>query len=75
MSNTDTSEINHLLPDNFQQYSSEIKQQIRDYLMQLSLLDRRACKIAKEHLETSYNVVKSNGFQEWIKTQVKIEPS
>ena len=60
-------QIEELLPLTFEMSSDAIKEQIIQYLTELSPIDRRACKIAKEHLETSYDIVRSNGFQAWKK--------
>ena len=42
------------------------------YLHQLSPIEKKACNIAKKHLETSYDVLKSNGFVNWNKERIKI---
>ena len=39
------------------------------YLAQLSLLERIAVDIARSHLESSFSLVKSIGFQNWLKTR------
>jgi hypothetical protein len=38
---------------------------------QLSDIERKACAIAKDHLGSSFNIVKSNGFNDWIKEREK----
>ena len=38
-----------------------------EYLNQLSPMQQKAYNIAKQHLGTSFNVVKSNGFIDWLK--------
>lgn len=43
------------------------------YLAQLSPLERIAVDIARSHLESSFSLVKSIGFQNWLKTR-KPEP-
>jgi len=40
-------------------------------LKQLNSIERKAYSIGKEHLGTSFNVVKSNGFNEWKKKNNK----
>ena len=37
------------------------------YIYQMSVQERKAYEIAKEHLETSFNIEKSIGFIEWKK--------
>ena len=55
------------LPDNFEKYDINIQTLIIQYLSQLETIDKKAYKIAKEHLGSSFNVVKSNGFCDWKK--------
>jgi len=33
-------------------------------------MELKALKIAEEHLETSFNIVKSIGYQKWIKNNI-----
>jgi hypothetical protein len=37
------------------------------YISQMTIQERKAYEIAKEHLETSFNIDKSIGFIEWKK--------
>ena len=55
------------LPDNFEKYDKNIQTLIVQYLSQLDSIDKKAYKIAKEHLGSSFNIVKSNGFCDWKK--------
>ena len=57
------------LPDNFEKYDINIQSLIVDYLAQLDVIDKKAYTIAKDHLGSSFNVVKSNGYCDWIKTK------
>lgn len=41
-----------------------------DYLSQLNDKEKVVYQIAKEHLKTSFHIVKSNGFVEWKKKQL-----
>ena len=59
------------LPDNFERYTQDIQELIVEYLKQLNSIERKAYSIGKEHLRTSFNVVKSNGFNEWKKKNNK----
>jgi hypothetical protein len=49
------------------------KQQLEifEYLKQLDEHKRKSYLIAYEHLGTSFNVYKSNGYKEWIKEWIK----
>ncbi len=55
----------------FNKYDEQLRLQICEYLSQLNPIERRAYKIAKEHLGTSFNLVKSNGFCDWLKDKNK----
>lgn len=44
-------------------------QQIEAYLKSLTKKEYQAYEIAKSHLGTSFDLKKSNGFLEWVKTQ------
>lgn len=55
------------LPNNFEQYDDTTKELIVRYLEQLNSIERIAYSIGKEHLGSSFNVVKSNGFNNWKK--------
>lgn len=41
----------------------------QQYLQQLTPQERKAYDIAKSHLGTSFNVLRSNGYKSWIKKQ------
>ena len=47
----------------------ELEKEINEYLNQLDLKEKIAYQIAREHLGTSFNVVRSNGFSEWKKNK------
>lgn len=55
------------LPDNFDRYDIKLQANIIEYLSQLDPIEKKAYKIAKEHLGSSFNIVKSNGYCDWIK--------
>jgi hypothetical protein len=57
------------LPNNFENYDTEIQSSIIEYITQLSDLEKKAYKIAYNHLGSSFNVVKSNGYNDWLKTR------
>jgi hypothetical protein len=49
--------------------SSATNQSIQQYLAQLDDIQKKAHDIAKQHLGTSYNIAKSNGYMDWLKQQ------
>ena len=56
-----------ILPDNFDKLDKHLQESIKNYLNQLNTIEKKAYKIAKEHLGSSFNLVKSNGYCDWIK--------
>lgn len=46
-------------------YSPELQQEIVAYLRELDDMNRKCYVIAFEHLGSSFNVARSNGFKEW----------
>ena len=57
------------LPNNFENYDSDTQSSIIEYITHLSDLEKKAYKIAHNHLGTSFNVFKSNGYNDWLKTK------
>jgi len=53
------------LPSQFEKYNEEIQQYILEYLSGLSSIQQKAYCIAKDHLGSSFNILKSNGYIEW----------
>jgi len=45
------------------------QQLIAQYIGELSPLELQAYEIARSHLNTSFNIVRSNGFVEWMKNR------
>ena len=39
---------------------------IEEYISQLTKVEKIAYEIAKEHLGSSFNIKRSNGFKEWL---------
>jgi hypothetical protein len=60
-------ELNIELPDNFTEYSKENQELILEYLSQLNDLQKKAYSIAKKHLGSSFHILKSNAYNEWLK--------
>jgi hypothetical protein len=44
---------------------------VEEYISQLNERQRQAYLIAKAHLGSSFNVLRSNGYVEWIKKNKK----
>jgi len=57
------------LPSNFVSYDDKTKQNILEYLEQLNILEKKAYSIAKKHLGSSFDLIKSNGFIEWLQNK------
>ena len=55
--------------ENLNNYSLEIRDSILKYLKQLDDKQQIAYFIAKEHLGTSFDIVKSIGYVDWKKKQ------
>ncbi len=45
---------------------------IEQYILSLNDLERKTLEIAKDHLGTSFNIVKSVGFIKWNETRSQI---
>lgn len=54
-------------PPHFETYPSELKELIIEYMGQLDAIEQKAYMIAMDHLGSSFNIVKSNGFNDWKK--------
>jgi len=52
-------------------YDEETKESVLQYLSQLNNLQKKAYLIAKEHLGSSFHLLKSNGYLEWQKEREK----
>ena len=55
---------------NLDKYEKTEIENIKKYISSLNEMDLKALKIAEEHLETSFNIVKSIGYQKWIKNNI-----
>jgi hypothetical protein len=45
------------------------QQHIQTYYEQLTPFERQTCDIAREHLGSSFDLARSNGFLRWLKRQ------
>ena len=59
------STLNITIPEIIKQYPLEKQEEIYNYLSQLDENNKKAYLIAYNHLGTSFNIYKSNGFKEW----------
>ena len=57
--------LNLPISDYVKGYSLDEQREIFNYLSEMDEINRKAYKIAYEHLKSSFNIVKSNGFKEW----------
>ena len=57
------------IPEAVKNYSPEKRQEVMDYLSEMDEQHRRAYEIAVNHLESSFDIVRSNGFQDWKKSR------
>ena len=59
------------IPEIVYTYSYEKQKEIFDYLKEMDPLHIKSYLIAKNHLGSSFNIYKSNGFKEWKKTKMQ----
>jgi hypothetical protein len=64
-----SSTLNLSIPDSILKLSPEQQELVFSYLEQLNDFDRKAYIIAKNHLGTSFDILRSNGYLRWLKTQ------
>ena len=57
-----------LLPPDFETFTPEQQAQVIMYISQLDSIGKKAYSIGLEHLGTSFDVLRSNGFNEWLKS-------
>jgi hypothetical protein len=53
------------VPEQIKIYSIEKQKEIYEYLQNLDENDKKAYLIAMNHLGSSFNIYRSNGFKEW----------
>jgi hypothetical protein len=63
----DVYDYESLIPKNFDTYDLETQQNIIAYIKQLTPIERKAYIIAVEHLGSSFHLLKSNGYNDWLK--------
>ena len=57
--------LNLPIPATVKTYSNEKQQEIFNYLEEMDDHNRKGYIIAQNHLGTSFNIYKSNGYKEW----------
>jgi hypothetical protein len=65
---TELSTLKLSIPESILTLSSEKQHLVYLYLEQLNEFDRKAYSIAKNHLGTSFDILRSNGYISWLKT-------
>ena len=53
------------IPESVLKLSLEKQTEVYNYLIQMNQSQKKAYLIAKDHLGSSFNILKSNGFSEW----------
>ena len=64
-------EIGMDIPDIVFSYGVDVKENVLEYLKNLGEKERIAYKIAYSHLGTSFNIIRSTGYVEWVNDQTK----
>lgn len=57
--------LNLPIPEIIKNYSYEKQREIFEYLFEMNEHDRIGYKIAFNHLESSFDIYRSNGFKQW----------
>jgi len=57
--------LNMKIPELIKSYPIEKQREIFLYLSELDDLNKKAYEIAADHLGSSFNIFRSNGFKEW----------
>jgi enolase len=55
------------IPESVFTYPAETQDSIYRYLLQLDGLEKKAYLIAKDHLGTSFHILRSTGYLSWLK--------
>ena len=70
MSDTNTAvnfrELDLPIPENLYVYNTNDQSLVFNYLKQMNAVERQTSLIAIDHLGSSFNIIKSNGYQEWL---------
>ncbi len=69
MSEINFKSLNLPVSDIIKNYSKETQLEIFNYLNELDPDNKKAYEIAYDHLGSSFNILRSNGFKEWKKSK------
>ena len=58
--------LNMKITNLFKNYSIDKQREIFEYLSEMDENNRKAYDIAYNHLGTSFNIARSNGFKKWL---------
>jgi len=61
--------LNIRIPESVKNGSLEKQQEVLEYLREMDDIHKKAYEIAFNHLESSFDILRSNGFQEWQKSK------
>ena len=59
-------ELDLPIPENLYVYNTNDQSLVFNYLKQMNAVERQTYLIAIDHLGSSFNIIKSNGYQEWL---------
>ena len=62
--------LNIQIPNIIKNYSVEKQREIYDYLSELDDINKKGYNIAFEHLGSSFDICRSNGFQKWKQSKI-----
>jgi hypothetical protein len=63
----DFNSLNMVVSESIKLYSLEQQKEIFKYLSEMTVHEKKAYEIAVNHLGTSFNIYRSNGFISWRK--------
>lgn len=63
--------LNMKISETIKNYPIEKQREIFEYLHEMDDHHRKAYDIAYDHLGTSFNIARSNGFKEWLSEKSK----
>jgi hypothetical protein len=62
--------LNIQIPNIIKNYSLEKQREIFDYLSEFDDINKKGYNIAFEHLGSSFDICRSNGFQKWKQSKI-----
>ena len=65
----DFKSLNLSIPESTMLYSNDQQKEMFQYLSEMNENERTAYEIAVNHLASSFNIYRSNGFTEWKKSK------